>query len=251
MAGFPATQDSPQKQDRNSLLQEHAKLVRYIAERMAVMLPSHLEVQDLIQDGTVGLIEAIDRYDERRGVKFKTFAATRIRGSILDGLRQHDWVSRGGRRRVREMNRAEEELSQQLKRTPTETELSQHTSLSLDEIQRRRRELREGVVLSLDELARLTAMGSEETLATNLPDSSVNIERTVAQHEMHQKLVSALKRLDEREQLVLQLYYNEELGVKDIASLLGVSNARVSQLHTRALGKVRASLAEVGYARAS
>ena len=246
------TCETTQTIDRDALLLEHAKLVRYIAERMAVMLPSHLEVQDLIQDGTVGLMEAIDRYDERRGVKFKTFAATRIRGSILDGLRQHDWVSRGGRRRVREMNRAEEELSQQLKRTPTEGELSQHTSLPVEEIQRRRRENREGVVLSLDELARLSAMnGSDETLGTNLPDMETNVERTVAQKEMHQKLVVALKHLDEREQMVLQLYYNEELGVKDIASLLGVSNARVSQLHTRALGKVRNSLREVGYARAS
>lgn len=234
MASFPTHQ---------TLIQQHSQLVRSIARRMSSRLPSHLEEQDLVQDGTIGLMEAIERYDDGRGVKFQTFAATRIRGSILDGLRQHDWVSRGGRRRVREMNKAEESLSQDLKRTPTEAELAQHTSLTVQEIKRRRREGRQSVVLALDDVT----TGAE---ASRVPDARADVETTFARQETSRDLSASLERLDQREAMILKMYYHQELGVKEIAAQLGVSSARVSQLHTRALGKMRTRLQEIGYTRA-
>ncbi|MEW6278098.1 MAG: FliA/WhiG family RNA polymerase sigma factor [Candidatus Eremiobacterota bacterium] len=233
-------------EERTSLIEECAPLVRHIAERIAVMLPAHVDLQDLVHDGTVGLIEALNRFEPDRGIKFSTFASGRIRGAILDGLRACDWVSRGVRRRGRELHQAEEHLYQLLKRTPTTREICQHTGLEADEVMRRQRETCEGLVLSLDEVAN-AALGFDTTLSETVADPGRPTDSHLLDRELVGQLKQGLRTLNEREQTILQLYYFEGLGVKDIASLLGVTSARVSQLHGRALGRLREHLKQGGF----
>lgn len=229
------------REDRARLVERHAGLVKHIAGRMAVLLPQHVEMDDLIHDGVLGLMEALDRYDDSRGVRFETYAATRIRGRILDALRSRDWISRGARRRAREVERAEESLAHSLGRRPSREELCQQTGWSVAEIERRRRETSEGLVLSLDEMRSLME-SAEETVGENLADPRVDVQRDVEISNRREILLEALRGLSERERLVLALYYFEDLNIREIAGVLGVSEPRVSQLHTRSLRKLREAL---------
>lgn len=229
------------REERARLVESHAGLVKHIASRMAVLLPQHVELDDLIHDGVLGLMEALERFDGSRGVRFETFAATRIRGRILDALRSQDWISRGARRRAREVEKQEEVLSHALGRSPSRQELCQTTGWSTAEIERRRRESFEGLVLSLDELRSLSET-AEESVGESVADPDVDVLQEVELANRRQILMGALGALSERERLVLSLYYFEDLNIREIAGVLGVSEPRVSQLHTRSLRKLRDAL---------
>lgn len=219
---------------------KYAGLVKHIAKRMAMGIPQHVDTEDLINEGVVGFMEALQRFDFNNGAQFQTFATTRIRGAILDSLRKKDFASRGARRRLRELHRAEESLLQELGRYPTPAELAYRMGVKVEEVARRKREGHLGYVSSLNEDAMRTE--SNETHLDNLRDSEPAVIEQVERSEKVEKLREQLAFLPEREQLLLNLYYFEGLNISEIAQVLGVSEARISQLHRRALRKLREGL---------
>ncbi|MBX3166483.1 MAG: FliA/WhiG family RNA polymerase sigma factor [Candidatus Eremiobacteraeota bacterium] len=224
--------------DKQELANHYAGLVKHIALRMAVKLPNHIEVDDLIHDGVVGLMDALHRFDPSKHIKFSTYASTRIRGAMLDALRALDWASRGARRRGRELQLAEEQLAQSLGRQPSLQELAASTGLSPSQLRRRRVELASTQLVSLDD-SRSTNGEFEDTLSDSVADESACVESHCFQAEKKQMLLRALKTLRERDQLILNLYYFEELNIREIGAALGVSEARISQLHTRGIRRLK------------
>ncbi len=230
-------------QERRELAKKYAGLVKHIASRMGNSLPPHVELEDLIHDGVVGLMDALQRYDPGRGIKFETFAATRIRGAILDALRASDWASRGARRRSRELAKAEESLVQKLGRFPTPDEVGTFTGLPKDELRRRKHEMNSLYVMALEE-RKPGSSNEDERWSENLPDTTVSVEDAVLREQRKQMLMTGLKTLSEREQQILSLYYFDELSIKEVGKVFGVSEARISQIHGRCLRKMREFLGE-------
>lgn len=230
-------------QEKQQYAQQYAGLVKHIACRMAISLPEHLEVDDLINDGVVGLMDALNRFDPSKGIKFQTFAATRIRGAILDALRALDWASRGARKRNRELQGAEEKLSHSLGRQPTAEELAQFAGITVEEVRRRRKEHSCSHLVSLDAQRSRTQDDSEDRLADYLPDDSAQVDEAVHKAHVRGMIRRGLETLSEREQLILSLYYFEELNIREIGYIIGVSEARISQIHSRCLKKLREYLA--------
>lgn len=230
------TQLSPE--EKKDLAAQYAKLVKHIALRMAVKLPAHIEVDDLIHDGVIGLMDALNRFDPSKRIKFQTFASTRIHGAMLDALRAMDWASRGARRRGRELHLAEEQLHQTLGRQPNTQELAGFTGLTPDELRRRKQETTLVHLVSLDE-SRSNSEECDDSLGASLIDDSANVVEFCFQAEKKQMLLRALKTLPERDQLILNLYYFEEMNIREIGAVLGVSEARISQLHGRCMRRLR------------
>lgn len=225
-------------EEKKDLASEYASLVKQIALRMAVKLPGHIEVDDLIHDGVVGLMDALNRFDPSKNIKFQTFASTRIRGAMLDALRAMDWVSRGARRRGRELHGAEEQLSQSLGRQPNTQDLAGFTGLTAHELRRRRAETASVHLISLDD-SRSSSDQFEDTFCESLVDETAGIEDYCFQAENKQMLLRALKTLPERDQLILNLYYFEEMKIREIGAALGVSDARISQVHGRCTRRLK------------
>ncbi len=226
--------------DRDRLIVQYAPLVKYVLGRMAVSLPGVLDLDDLLSAGTIGLIQAVDRFDPTQGVKFETYAIQRIRGAILDAIRSLHPVSREAHRRGREIERAYDALVEQLGRMPTEQEVANYLGLSLPEFHARLMEA-SAVTISLNEPLRED--GEPTTLLEQLTDDDApGVPRLVEQREVHRALVAAIEALPERERLTITLYYYEDLTLKEIGAVLGVSTSRVSQLHAAALFKLRAAL---------
>ncbi|MEW6279630.1 MAG: FliA/WhiG family RNA polymerase sigma factor [Candidatus Eremiobacterota bacterium] len=223
--------------DMDRVVAENQGLVRHIARKLVGRLPHTVELDDLIHDGMVGLMDAYNRFDPSRGIKFQTFASSRIRGSMLDSLRSQDWVSRGGRRRVRDVQQAEESLRHRLGRQPSRDEVSRQLGVTRAELDRRTGAGSDSFLLSLDDVRE-----GQESALNNLADPGADVEASVLRQDRKAVLLRALKGLSRREQLVLGLYYFEDFSIHDIASVLSVSEARVSQLHRRALGRLREAL---------
>lgn len=223
--------------ERQQLAREHRRLVRQIARKVGAGLPHHVELEDLVQEGMVGLLEALDRFDPAQGVQLTTFLSTRIRGAMLDYLRGIDFASRGARRRLREMQQAEETLTHELGRQPRPDELAGQMKVSRREVERRRFEGVIGFVGSLQE----KPPGIETGLSwlDQLADDGPSLEAQAERDFRKEALKKALVRLSERERLLLALYYFEDLKVKEIADVLGISSTRCFQLHRRALDKLR------------
>lgn len=227
-------------EERASYAREYAGLVKHIVKRVAINLPDHVDHEDLVHEGVVGMMEALQRFDPTKGVMVKTYLTSRIRGAILDSLRSRDFASRGARKRHREMSRVEATLCQQLGRYPDRKELANAMGVSQDEVLRRRREYNTGYVDSLD-VSRSPGESTETRLST-LADPSMDVARSAERNFKVAKLRESLEILPEREQLLLNLYYFEGLNVSEIAQILEVSEARISQLHRRALGKLKEKL---------
>ncbi|HLI28760.1 MAG TPA: FliA/WhiG family RNA polymerase sigma factor [Chloroflexota bacterium] len=225
---------------RDQLILQYAPLVKYVVGRMVVSLPGLLSNEDILSYGTIGLIQAVDRFDPSQGVKFETYAIRRIRGAILDAIRSLHPISRDANRRAREIEHAYDTLVQQLGRLPTDAEVSQHLGVSLDELHQRLADAT-ATILSLD-----SPLGDEDehlTLLDQLADDSLpSVAEQVERNELYRRLVAAIRALPERDRLVITLYYYEELTLKEISEVLGVSTSRVSQLHAAAVLKLRAAL---------
>ena len=228
---------------REDQLEDCLPLVKYIAGRLAISLPRSVEMDDLINAGVVGLIEAYNNFDTGKGVKFETYASLRIRGSILDELRGMDWVPRSTRARSREIERTISSLENELGRAPTEAELADGLGVELDEYYHMIDDVSSTSLLSLDELTYGEDDDKPVPLVDTLrssdqPSALLNLER----EEMRDLLADSLGELTEQERLVVALYYYEELTLKEIGQVLELSESRVSQLHTKAVLGLRAKL---------
>lgn len=229
---------------REEIVHKYLHLVKYVAGRISVNLPPNVELNDLINDGILGLIDAIEKYDDARGVKFETYAITRINGAILDALRSLDWVPRAVRQRARELERAYQELEAQFGRVPTEDELAGKLGVSRKELDGLMQRVRGTAVLSLEEFLP-NEKGYEIPLVDTLKDSDNDVTTAVEQREIRSALVTAVEALPPQERTVISLYYFDGLTLKEIKSALNVSESRVSQIHAQAVIHLRQKLREL------
>lgn len=235
--------DSPDHQARDRLVLHYAPLVKYVAGRVGTGLPAHVDVSDLVQSGIFGLVDAIEKFDPERGLRFETYAMQRIRGAILDDLRSQDWVPRAVRSRARDVERALERLGARLHRTPSDHELAHELEVGVDELRDLYGKLRLTSVLALEDLV---SVGKENaSLVDVLPDDeAVDPASVLVDEDNRRQLADALAQLSERDRAIVSLYYFESLTLAEIGKVLGVTESRVSQLHTRAVLRLRAKLVE-------
>jgi RNA polymerase sigma factor for flagellar operon FliA len=228
---------------RDRLILTYAPLVKYVAGRLGSGLPAHVEEGDLVSYGLLGLIGAIERFDPSREIKFETFAMARIRGAIIDELRSLDWVPRSVRTRARQIERAIAVLEKELMRAPTDEEIAKKLGVSEEELDDSLLEISRSSVAALDELWSPSGGGDSIALIDTIedeagPDPEISLEQT----EVKEALAEAISDLPEREKLVVTLYYYEELTLREIGEVLGVTESRVSQLHTKAILRMKAHL---------
>jgi RNA polymerase sigma factor for flagellar operon FliA len=228
---------------RERLVVAYSPLVKFIAGRMASGLPSHVEEADLISYGLLGLIGAIERFDVDREIKFETFAVARVKGATIDELRSLDWVPRSVRARARDVENAHAKLEAELQRAPTDEEMAAALDTSVEEFQESLLEIANSSVLALDDLwtfADPEGGGGQISVLDTIHDPSAVDPETEAQaSEVKDRLADAIESLPERERLVIALYYYENLTLREIGEVLGVTESRVSQLHTKAVLALR------------
>jgi RNA polymerase sigma factor FliA len=226
---------------RERLVLAYAPLVKFIAGRMASGLPAHVEEADLVSYGLLGLIGAIERYELGRDVKFETFAVARIKGAIIDELRSLDWVPRSVRSRAREIERANAALEAELGRPPSEEEMADHIGLGVEEFRDELLKIANSSVLALDDLWTFAdPEGGQVSVLDVISDPQAADPEAEAQTaELKDRLADAIESLPERERLVVALYYYESLTLREIGEILGVTESRVSQLHTKAVLALR------------
>src|SRR5919206_831287 len=229
---------------RERLVVAYSPLVKYVAGRTAAGLPPHVEEADLISYGLVGLISAIERFDLEREIKFETYAITRIKGAIIDQLRSLDWVPRSVRARAREIEKVHAKLEHQLHRTPTDEEMARELKISIDEFQEALVKISTSTVVALDELWAVSdSSGDAVSLLDTLQDPDApDPQQMLAQSEIKDRLADAIAALPEREKLVIALYYYENLTLREIGEVLGVTESRISQLHTKAVLRLKSRL---------
>lgn len=227
---------------REALILQYAPLVKFVAGRVAAGLPRNVEQSDLVSTGVFGLIDAINKFEPERGLMFETYATSRIKGSILDGLRALDWVPRSVRSRAREIDRSLTELEHRLHRTASDEELASHMDIELDSVRSTLAEMSKFGIVALDELV---GPESSSSLVDFLPDpSGLGPEAVFQAGETHHLLKDAVNRLPERDKLVVTLYYFEGLTLAEIGEVLGVTESRVSQIHSKLVLSLRNRLAE-------
>lgn len=225
---------------RQKLLSKYVPLVRNVATRMAMGFPRSVELSDLVNTGVIGLIEAFKNFDPSRGVKFETYAVPRIRGAILDELRALDWVPRSTRARSREIDRATNALESALGRPPEQEELAKHMKISVNELHVALDDVSGTTILSLDEVVFREDDNRQVARIETVIDSTMHsVLGEIEKGELRSFLVVAIDRLTEQEKLVIALYYYEELTLKEIGEVMSISESRVSQIHTRAVSKLR------------
>jgi RNA polymerase sigma factor for flagellar operon FliA len=236
--------DSGDTHARERLVLAYSPLVKYVAGRMASGLPAHVEEADLISYGLLGLISAIERFDPGREIKFETFAVTRIKGSIIDELRSLDWVPRSVRAKAREIEKVNAQLEHELQRAPTDGEMSEKLGVTIDEFQETLNRISNSSVVALDELWTVSdASGDQVSLLDTIQDpQALDPAQEMDATEMKDHLADAIARLPEREKLVVALYYYENLTLREIGEVLGVTESRVSQLHTKAVLRLKSRL---------
>ena len=233
------------EETRKALLSKYIPLVRNVATRMAMGFPRSVELSDLVSTGVIGLIEAFANFDPERGVKFETYAVPRIRGAILDELRALDWVPRSTRAKSREIERAHMALENDLGRPPEKTELARHLKLSLNELHDALDDVSGTGMLSLDEVIyREDDNRQGPRLAPVIDRETLTVLGEIEKKELKSFLGVAMDRLTKQEKLVIALYYYEELTLKEIGEVMSISESRVSQIHTRAVVKLRGMVRE-------
>lgn len=233
---MPAAED--QYLDREAMIMAHLGKVRYIADQIAAKLPPSVGRDDLYGAGVIGLIDAIERFDTSRGVAFTTFAEMRVRGAILDNLRSLDWASRSARRRAREVQAAYARIEQQQGRAAREEEVARLLNISLEELHQMLLEISSLTLIDLDEPSEKTGLSLIETIRDEAETPLEKLE----EDEQRRLLAAAIEKLPERERQVIALYYVEELNMKEIGEVLGVTESRVSQLRTQAVIRLRNTL---------
>ena len=229
------------KADKNSLLTEHMPLVKRLAHQMKAKLPPSVEVDDLVQAGMIGLLDAINRYEENHGAQFETYAVLRIRGAMLDELRSSDWMPRSTRANMRKVESAMAALQQQLGRPPSESEVAQSLKLPLSEYQELLGDSGGHQLLYYEDFH--DEDGTDSFLDRYAVDDDDPL-KSLLDTDFRQTVIDAIDALPPREKMLMGLYYEEELNLKEIGAVMGVSESRVSQLHTQAVARLRTYLRE-------
>jgi len=230
------------QQERDKLIEDHVDLVHYIVGRVTVTLPGSVDREDLISAGIIGLIKAVDRFDPARGVKFETYASTVIRGEVMESLRARDWAPRSLRRQGREIARTIGELEMQLGYPPSDEEIAEALQMDAEEYHEVLGKISATLVLSLDEM-----MDDQSHLRPRLMKSERDVNHrnpadALEQAEIRQMIAQAIEQLPEREKHIVALYYQEELTLREIGEVLGVTESRICQIHARAISRLHGYL---------
>jgi RNA polymerase sigma factor FliA len=231
---------------REKLILHYAPLVKYVASRVATGLPASVDQHDLVSYGMFGLIDALEKFEPGRGNKFETYAIPRIKGAIIDELRAMDWVPRSIRFKARELEKAQADLEAKLKRRPSEEELAERLGMSRRELHAMISQISFVSVLALDEVVSAGSdRGDQVTLMDTIADKGLDPTWGLESQEMRGLLAAAINSLSEREKIVVTLYYFEGLTLAEIGEILGVTESRVCQIHTKAVGGLRGQLSDV------
>src|SRR5205823_4679957 len=229
--------------ERDALINETLPLIKHIAHRVAIRVPNNVEIRDLINAGVLGLMEAIEKFEPERNVKFKTYAEVRIRGAILDSLRDLDWAPRSLRKKSKDLEKIYSDLSQKLGRPATDEETSEAMGEDIEDFHALVDQLHG---LTIGSFENLSDSDDSESYINYYPDDGSNDPYAKFEsNELTRLLAGAIDELPEKERLVLSLYYYEEFTMKEIGALLGVNESRVSQLHTKATLRLRGKLSKV------
>jgi len=225
--------------DKEQCIKEYAPLVKRIAHHLMLRLPSSVAVDDIIQAGMMGLLDAAGRYDELRGAQFETFAAQRIRGSMLDELRQADWMPRSLRRDMRRVEAAMSKLQQRLGKSPSESEVAQELEMSLAEYQQMLFESRGAQLVYYEDFH---SEGDEDFFDRYDFDSDADPLELLQDENFRGALIKAIESLPERERMLMGMHYEQEMNLREIGEVMGVSESRVCQLHSQAVARLRSML---------
>ncbi len=229
--------------DRNALLQQYTPLVRRLAHHMIAKLPANVEVDDLIQVGMIGLNDALTRYEASQGAQFETFATQRIRGAMLDELRENDWMSRSSRKSQKDIEKAVQRLEQKLGRAPLESEIAADMDMSLSDYQSLLGKVRGTQLVYLEDMTRGNGDDDEGFLDRHeTPDGEADPMALLRNQRLRSSLVNAIQSLPEREQYIMGMYYEHDMNLKEIAAVLGVTESRVCQLHSQSIARLRTKM---------
>jgi RNA polymerase sigma factor for flagellar operon FliA len=229
--------------DRDALIRQHVPLVRRLAHHMIAKLPPNVELDDLIQVGMIGLADALSRFEASQGVQFETFATQRIRGAMLDELRDGDWLSRGSRKSQKQIEQAVRALEQKLGRAPAESEIADALEMPLADYQSLLGRVRGTQLVYLEDMGGGTdAEGESGFLDRHLADADADPMSLLKDQRLRQALVGAIDSLPERERHIMGMYYEQDMNLKEIAAVLGVTESRVSQLHSQSIARLRAKM---------
>ena len=225
--------------NKDQLVQRFAPLVKRIAYHLMARLPSSVQVDDLIQNGMLGLLDAINRFEAGMGAQFETYAAQRVRGAMLDGLRENDWLPRSLRRDFRRIEVAISQLEQQFGRAPSEQELANSLDMSLAEYQKMLQDARGHQLISFEDMVE---DGDEDFLERHLTDESSEPSKLLEDQSLRQILAQGIELLPEREKLMMALYYEQDLNLREIGAVMNVTESRICQLHSQAVARLRARI---------
>jgi RNA polymerase sigma factor for flagellar operon FliA len=227
---------------KKQLIEQFLPLVDYVTNRMAIGLPKNVMRDDLASNGVMGLIDAIEKFDYRRGLQFETYASWRIRGAIIDGLRQGDWVPRSVREKAKRVEEAYQHLEQQYMRSVTDAEISEYLQVSEKEFINMLQDIAVTTICSLEDPIREEE--SETRMSLLVDDKAKNPDHKVHEFYLKESLVKGIERLTEKERTVVSLFYYEELSLSEIAEVMSLSPSRISQLHSKAILRLRGALAK-------
>lgn len=236
------------EESENKLIEHYKYLVSFHVDRIAVNLPISVHKDDLTSYAYIGLFDAIHKFEPDRDLKFDTYASFRIRGSIIDGLRKEDWLPRAQREKTKKVERATKVLEQQLQRSPTSEEIAEKLLITKEEVETLVKDMMFSNVLSIDQQIKNDDNTSQEGVGYTIPDDkSIQPDEIMVDSEIKKDLVEKIKRLNENEQLVISLFYDEELTMTEIGDVLSLTTSRISQIHKAAIFKLRNQLTELQY----
>ena len=227
--------------DRNALIKHYQPLVRRLAHHMMAKLPPSVEVDDLIQVGLIGLADALTRFEATQGVLFETFATQRIRGAMLDELRENDWMSRGSRKSQKDIEMAMRRVEHKLGRIPKESEIAAELGMPLADYQSLLGKVRGTQLLYLEDMTR-HGEDDDTYLDRHVADNDADPLNMLRDQKLRQALVAAIKLLPEREQYIMSMYYEQDMNLKEIAAVLDVTESRICQLHSQSIARLRAKM---------
>ena len=233
-------------ENREEVIKKYSPMIKYVANRIAMRLPPHVEVDDLISVGVLGLMDAISKYDPTRGAKFKTYAEFRVRGAILDELRSMDWVPRSVRQKASNVDAVVQKLQAKLRRKPEDEEVAKEMELSLDQFYDTLNETKSMPVFSLEDLGIAKETGEQQSLLDCLAGKAdADPQTQIRLTELKGIIAKSIDTLPEKERLMVSLYYYEELTMKEIGVVLDITESRVSQIHSKAVYHLRTKLKSI------